>query len=66
MNDYDKMCLLAQHMRYHEHLAELLPRGSRERYNHSDLAQQYRDEILGNARSSNTNVQTRTVGQEKK
>ena len=65
MDDYDRLHLLAQHMRYHEHLATLSPRGSLVRMEHEEYATQYRDEILGNARHTQT-VRVRTVGQEKK
>lgn len=60
MDDYDRLCLLAQHMRYHEHAATLLPRG-RERDNHNELAAQYRDQILGNAKSCNTNTRNHST-----
>lgn len=65
MDDHDRLCLLAQRMRHHEHLAALSPRGSLKRMNHEEHATQYRDEILGNARHPH-NVRTRVVGQEKK
>lgn len=56
MDLYDKLRLMAQHMRYHEHLATLSPRGSITRMVHEEAAQQYRDQILGNAKSGNVNI----------
>jgi hypothetical protein len=50
MYPHEYFRLIAQHMRLHEHLAEKCQRGSQEREQHEDLAQQYRDELLGNNR----------------
>lgn len=61
MNIHEYFHLLAQHMRLHEHLAEKCERGSKERREHEEFAQQYRDELLGN----NPRNSSKTVNAEK-